>query len=85
MATAVYLLCAVTSGLCAALLMRDYRKTQTRLLLWSSVSFFGMALANVLAFANFVILPNADLSVVRPLVACLAIGALLYGLVWDAD
>jgi hypothetical protein len=85
MAIAVYLLCALTSALCAGLLLRDYRKTRSRLLLWSCVAFLGLAVSNVLAFTDMVVLPNRDLSIIRPLVGCIAIASLLYGLVWDAN
>ncbi len=85
MATIVYLLCALTSLLCAGLLLREYRRSRTRLLLWSSISFFGFALNNVLAFADFVVLPRIDLTSLRAPVACFSIIVLLYGLVWDVD
>ena len=71
MATIVYLLCALTSLLCAGLLLREFLRRRTRLLLWSSVSFFGFALNNGLAFTDFVVLPQADLSSLRAPVACL--------------
>ena len=84
-ATLVYLLCGLTSALCAVLLWREYRRSGTRLLLWSSVSFIWFALSNALAFADYVVFPHIDLSPVRPPLACIAIGVLLYGLVWDVD
>lgn len=85
MATVVYLLCALMSALCAVLLLREYRKNPTRLLLWSSISFCGFTLSNALAFLDLVVLPHVDLAGVRPPVTCLAVAALLYGLVWDVD
>jgi hypothetical protein len=39
MASLVYALCALTSGLCAILLLRAYWSRPARLLLWSGVSF----------------------------------------------
>lgn len=85
MATGVYLLCALTSALCAALLLREYRRSRTRLLLWSSISFLGFAISNTYAFADFVILPDVELWPIRPALTTLSIAALLYGLVWDMD
>lgn len=86
MATAVYLLCAVTSALCAALLVREYiRRPRTRLLLWSSLSFTALALSNSLVFTDFVILPDIDLSLIRAATACAAVALLLFGLVWEAE
>jgi hypothetical protein len=84
-ATAVYLLCMLTSAFCAALLLREYWRTSSRLLLWSSLSFVGWAVNNALVFADFVVLPTMDLAVVRALVALLAIGLLVFGLVWDSE
>jgi hypothetical protein len=85
MATAVYVLCMLTSGFCAVLLLREYRRAPARLLLWSSVSFIAWALNNALVFIDLVILPvTIDLSLVRALVALIAISVLLYGLVVDA-
>jgi Family of unknown function (DUF5985) len=85
MATGVYLLCALTSALCAVLLLREYRRSRARLLLWSSISFFGFAISNALALADFVIFPQVEMWQIRPAVTTLAVSALLYGLVWDVD
>jgi hypothetical protein len=84
MATAVYLLCMLTSAFCATLLLREFRRSHARLLLWSSLSFIAWALNNALVFTDLVVLPDVDLSVVRALVELAAVGLLLYGLVWDA-
>jgi hypothetical protein len=43
MAMTVYLLCMLTSAVCAALLWREYHRASVRLLLWSSLSFVGWA------------------------------------------
>ena len=45
MSEIVYLLCAATSALCAALLVRSYRRSRSRLLLWSCLCFVGLARA----------------------------------------
>jgi hypothetical protein len=86
MATAVYLLCMLTSAFCAILLLREYRRTRARLLLWSCVSFVAWAVNNALVFIDLVLLPvTIDLSLVRALVALIAISLLLYGLILDAS
>jgi hypothetical protein len=85
MATGVYLLCALTSALCAVLLLREYRRSRARLLLWSSISFSGFAISNALAFTDFVIFPQVDMWQIRPALTCLAVSARLYGHVWDVD
>ena len=84
MATAVYLLCMLTSAFCAVLLLREYRRSRARLLLWSSLSFVGWATNNALVFTDMVVLPGGDLSLVRAVAALIAISLLLYGLIWDA-
>ena len=83
MATSVYVLCMLTSGFCAALLWREYRRTAERLLLWSSLSFAAWALNNALVFTDIVVLPETDLSLFRTGMALVAVSLMLYGLVWD--
>ena len=57
-AAGVYALCALTSLVCAWLLLRAYQRQRTRLLLWSSVSFAGLALNNVLLFIDLILDKN---------------------------
>jgi hypothetical protein len=83
MATVVYVLCILTSALCAVLLARGYRATRVRLLLWSALCFAGLALNNVLLFADIRIFREIDLSIVRTLPALAGILLLLYGLIWE--
>ncbi len=84
MATIVYILCALTSSLCALLLLRQYGRTRLRLLLWSGLCFVGLALNNVLLIVDMSLLPESDLSVVRALPAVVGLGLLIYGLVWES-
>lgn len=85
MASVVYALCALTSGLCAVLLWRAYRASRARLLLWSSLSFIGLACNNLLLFVDLVVLPSVDLSLYRSLVAAVSVMVLLLGLIWDSN
>jgi len=85
LAPAVYLLCAVTSLFCTALLFRTYRRERRALLFWSTACFVGLALNNILLFIDLVMLPNLDLRVPRALLGLAAISVLLYGFVWEAD
>jgi heme/copper-type cytochrome/quinol oxidase subunit 4 len=82
--TIIYALCAVTSIVCAWLLLRGYARTRFRLLLWSGLCFVGLALNNILLFIDLRVLPETDLSLVRTLPALLGVGLLLYGLLWEA-
>ena len=85
MPSLVYALCALTSMLCAGLLWRAYRASFARLLLWSSVSFIGLALNNLLLFIDLVVFPTAvDLSLYRSLLAAVSVMVLLFGLIWDS-
>ena len=83
MALAVYVLCMLTSAFCAVLLLREYRRSRARLLLWSSLSFVAWAANNLLVFTDLVVLPLVDLSLVRAMLALTAVSLLLYGLTWD--
>lgn len=80
MALIIYLLCAATSLACAILLFRGYRRTAVRLLLWSSLCFFGFFINNAILIVDLRILPEQDLSVLRSLPLLIGISCLLYGL-----
>ena len=58
---AILFFCAVTSLACATLLARGYRRSRTRLLLWSSASFGLLAINCLYLFVDLIILPNIDL------------------------
>lgn len=83
MATAVYVLCALTSLTCAALLLRSYARNRVRLLLWVGLCFAGLSLNNILLFIDLRVTPQVDLSLWRSLPAVAGVLALIYGLVWE--
>ena len=83
MAEAVYVLCAVTSVACVMLLLRSYRKQRTRLLLWSTLCFSGLAVNNVLMVVDLIIVPSSDMSLFRTGSGFVAILLLLIGLTWE--
>jgi hypothetical protein len=85
MGLVVYTLCALTSLACAMMLLRGYRRTGARLLLWSALCFACFALNNLLLIVDVSALPAQDLSVVRSIPSLAGIALLLYGLIWDAD
>ena len=81
----VYVLCALTSVLCAGLLIRSYRQNRSRLLLWSTLCFVGLALNNILLFVDLVVTgPDIDLSLLRSLMALGALATMVIGLVWES-
>ena len=85
MGTLVYALCALTSLLCAALLLRAYFRSRVRLLFWSGIGFTGLAVSNALMFTDFVIVPDVDLSTTRASITFVAVSVLLFGLLWEGE
>jgi hypothetical protein len=85
MAPAIYTLCALTALACALLLLRGYRKSGYRLLLWSGLCFVGLSINNLLLMLDQIVLPAIDLSAWRTATALIALMTLLYGLVWGDE
>jgi hypothetical protein len=80
----VYVLCALTSVLCAGLLLRSYRTNRSRLLLWSTLCFVGLAINNILLFVDIVLVPEVDLRWLRSGSGLIAMILLAIGLVWES-
>jgi hypothetical protein len=80
----VYLLCALTSVLCAGLLIRGYGGNRSRLLLWSTLCFVGLAVNNILLFVDVVLVPEIDLRMLRSIAAGVGLSTLIIGLVWES-
>lgn len=85
MANAVYILCALTSLVCAVLLTRGYRVSRARMLLWSSVCFLVLAANNFLLVLDNIVFPSVDMYLLRLAMAAVALAVLVYGLVWDVE
>lgn len=85
MAEAVYILCALTSLLCAVLLLRAWRRSRLRLLLWSALCFAGLAVNNGVLLLDLVILPDVDFAVWRGATALVSVSVLLFGLIWEGQ
>jgi len=84
-APVVYLLCLLTSALCAGLLVRSYLRSKARLLMWSAACFVLLALNNFLLVLDLLVLPTVDLAVLRLLSSLAAVATLLYGFIWETD
>ena len=82
--TVVYALCALTSIVCALLLLRGYLRSRFRLLLWSGLCFVGLAINNILLFVDLRVLPQIDLSLLRTIPAVIGAAILAFGLIWEA-
>lgn len=83
MASLVYILGALVMLSCGMLLFRGYLRGKQRLLLWSSLCFFGLSISNALIFIDLVMLPHHDLYTARLITAALSTLLLLYGLIWE--
>jgi len=70
---------------CGVLLTRAYAAGKKRLLLWSAVCFFGLAVNNLMVFVDLVLLPRVNLYLPRLIVATASMLILLYGLIWEGQ
>jgi hypothetical protein len=81
----VYLLCFLTSFACAVLLLRSYRASLARLLLWSGLCFLLLAGNNLAVVLDLLVFPDVDFRLMRLLLALAAVSILLFGFVWDLE
>lgn len=84
MESAVYLLGMFVALACGLLLARGYKQSRQRLLLWSSICFLGLGVANLLTFIDLSLVPF-DLHLLRRAVTSIAMLVLVYGLIWDSE
>ena len=84
MAEVVYIMCGLTSLFCAVLLVRSFRRQRSRLLMWASLSFVGLAASNAVLVVDLMIVPEVDLLAVRVTLAAVAMLLLLIGLIWES-
>jgi hypothetical protein len=80
----VYLLCAATALACGILLVRGYRRSRTRLLLWSGLFFMFLTAENLVLFIDLIVIPEVDLLAVRRGLGLVGVAVLLYGLIWES-
>ena len=88
MAEAVYILCAITSILCAVLLLRGYRATRMRLLFWASLCFVFLAINNVILYVDLVVIPASspvNLFWYRNTAAVIGMLLLVFGPTWESQ
>lgn len=85
MPTLVYSLCFLTSAICAALLLRSYWRTRTRLLLWSAVAFVCLAVNNFFVLGDMILFPDANLLMFRYTAALASVCVLIYGFIWEVE
>lgn len=85
MAISLDVITLLTTILCAVLLLRAYQNVRKRLLLWSGLCFVGLALANALRIADLRIFLALDLYTYRLGTTAIAVGLLLWGLIWESQ
>lgn len=81
----IYALCALTALACTGLLLRAYRHTRARLLLWSGLCFAGLTANNVLLILDRVVLPQVDLLPWRLALGLVSIWVLAIALVMEGE
>ena len=87
MADYVYLLCVLTSIVCAMLLAYAYVRARGRILFWTALCFVFIALNNIFLYFDLVIFPGpeVDLSIARNVTAFIGLSFLVFGLIWEAE
>jgi hypothetical protein len=86
MAAFVYILGALTTLLCAVLLLRGFARGRQPLLLWSGLCFTGLTISNVLLFIDLAAFPaTTNLYLPRLATAAGAMLLLLYGLIMESE
>ena len=85
MAEFVYVLCSATSMLVAGLLFRSYRSSGSRLLMWSTLCFVGLAINNILLVLDLMVVSDHDLSLVRSISAIVPLSLFVVGLIKESN
>lgn len=82
---AIYVLCIIASTTCTWLLLRGYRRSLTRLLLWAGLCFAFLSLNSLAVLFDMLIFPQCDFQTWRHAASLMAVGVLLFGLVWESE
>jgi hypothetical protein len=85
MATIIYSLCSLLSLGIAWLLWRNHSGTRSRVQYWSAMCFSGLTVNNLLLVADKLLFPEADLGILRLVIALASLSLLLYGLIYEDD
>lgn len=84
MAETTYVLNALVSLLCTGLLWAGWRRSRSRLLMWSAACFAALTANNILIFVDELVVPDTDLSALRAGSALVGFSILLFGMIWDS-
>jgi heme/copper-type cytochrome/quinol oxidase subunit 4 len=77
-----YSLSAITSVLCAILLLRGYLRTKVRLLLWSGLCFVAFSVHNILLLGA-ARTPVDAAPILSEIPALVGTAVLVFGLIWE--
>lgn len=84
MAAIVYILCAITSLVCAIMLFKAFQRNKFRLLFWSCLGFTGFAVNNILLFIDVIVFPDVTYIIYfRTIPAVIGMIVMIYGLVME--
>jgi hypothetical protein len=83
MPSLVYILCTLTSLMCAFLLIRGFWKTRVRLLLFSGLCFAGLTVENLILYLDQFVIHDTDLSFPPVIISLISRCVLLFGLIWS--
>lgn len=81
----VYVLCFLTSAACAWLLLRNFGRTHSRMLMWSALCFALLALNNLTVVFDLLVFDDSDLRVLRNLFSLAAVSVLLLSFIWEGQ
>lgn len=81
----VYGLCLLTSVICAGLLLKSYRASRSKLLLYTALGFGLLAANNLFLVADLVVFPQVNLWFFRQTALVAAVAVLLYGFTQEVE
>ena len=76
----VYILCAITSVLCAFLLLKANRQARSGLLFWSGLFFSLLGISNILLYVDLIVIDYFDFAPVRTSITAIAHFLLVIGI-----
>jgi hypothetical protein len=85
MAHVVYSLCVLLSVSCAAMLLRSWWRSPSRLLLWCGLCFVALAANNLLLLVQLFVEEPEYLELSRNICIVAGLAVLIFGLVWDSN
>jgi hypothetical protein len=81
----IYTLCLGACVVCAYLLLRGYRRSGTRLLLWTGLCFSLLSINNLAVLLDLAVFVDEDLQAWRHAASLAAVAVLLIGLIWESE